>query len=316
MVRSIARNGEHYLARTRREFIEILRAGSGAGAITASTVVLKFAILWLKLPVLMEAALFGLNYAGSFLLMQSLGFRLATKQPALLAATLARRRFTRPMQSQIIAIARSQLAATLGNFALVVFSGILFHFSYLFFKGKAFLTGGAAGHALESLDPFRPLNLTFAALTGGLLWLASLVSGWTTDLGRQLRHSHSLKTSSPSLFALVAPLSRQAGGIGFNLSLAFFLCSFPLLGRLLGVSLDVRHFTLSSGTLALSLCTLGLKAVGTATVIRTCLGIILIGALNFGVSFILSLVAALSVLITRQPYPRFSRISGEPQTAL
>jgi site-specific recombinase len=56
-----------------------------------------------------------------------------------------------------------------------------------------------------------------------------------------------------------------------------------------GLPLDVRHVTLSTGSLAFSACTLGWSSLTLAP----CLGIALIRLLDFGVSFALALAVAL-----------------------
>lgn len=274
IMRCIGRNGEHYLARTRREYFRVLGAGGGAGTITAITVVCKFFIILLRLPLQAETLLFGLNYAASFLVMQGLGFRLATKQPALLAATLIRRAKTRSVKNQIIAITRSQVAATLGNFAFVVASMICLSLIGSAWSQHEVVSQEAAVHAIKSLDPFHSGTIPYAALTGALLWIASLVSGWAGQRTRRIR------------------IMKSVASFGFNLSLAFLLSIVPYAGKSLGIPLDVRHFTLSSGSLTLAVCTIGIKNALQAGLLQAGLGIVFIGFLNFFVSFALSFLVA------------------------
>ncbi|MBI3556143.1 MAG: hypothetical protein HY074_07760 [Deltaproteobacteria bacterium] len=281
ILRCVGRYGEYYLARTRQEYFRILSAGGGGGMIVASTVVFKYLIIYLRLPLLAEASLFGLNYAGSFLLMQGLGFRLATKQPSLLAVTLLRRRRNRCTRTHLARILRSQLAATAGNFGFVVLGALGFHVAFTRCTGKIFLSDDAAVHAMASLNPFHASTIGYAALTGGLLWLASLAAGWA---------SHCARKGRPG-----AAVIKHWAGFGYNVSLAFLLCAVPYAGKLLSLPLDVRHFTLSSGALALSVYTLGFKAACQAGLGSALLGIIVIGFMNFFVSFLISLVVALGV---------------------
>lgn len=276
VIRCIGKSGEHYLARTRPEYFYVFGAGGGAGVITTTTVVCKFLIGILSLPHFSETVLFALNYAGSFLLIQCLGYRLATKQPSLLAVTLLRGN-SRTWCTELMAVTRSQFAATLGNFGFVVCSMFLFHRLYVGLFEKVFLSEETAMYTLKSLSPFRTGTLGFAALTGVFLWVASLVSGWC---------SHKAGKMHPS-----------AGGIGFNLSLAFLLSAVPIFGETFGISIDVRHFTLSSGALALSIYSLGFKAAWNAGLGQACFGIFMIAFLNFTVSF------GLSFFVTLIAYP-------------
>jgi site-specific recombinase len=67
----------------------------------------------------------------------------------------------------------------------------------------------------------------------------------------------------------------------------------PVFAKFVGLPLDVRHVTLSSGSLTLSMSSLGLEGAGTGPFVMAALGIAIIGLLNFGVSFALALVVAL-----------------------
>jgi site-specific recombinase len=51
--------------------------------------------------------------------------------------------------------------------------------------------------------------------------------------------------------------------------------------------------TLSTGALSLAVCSLGLETLGKPEFLAAALGIAVIGALNFGVSFVLALLVAL-----------------------
>jgi site-specific recombinase len=63
--------------------------------------------------------------------------------------------------------------------------------------------------------------------------------------------------------------------------------------KFFGLPLEVRHVTLSAGSLALALSSVGVDAVGWEAVIRAWAGIAVIGLCNFGVSFALALFVAM-----------------------
>jgi len=67
----------------------------------------------------------------------------------------------------------------------------------------------------------------------------------------------------------------------------------PTMGKFFGLPLDIRHVTLSTGTLTLAGCALGPSAVSEPEFLWAMLGIAIIGVLNFGVSFALALGVAL-----------------------
>jgi site-specific recombinase len=86
--------------------------------------------------------------------------------------------------------------------------------------------------------------------------------------------------------------SRNVSGVGGNVTLGVLLAMTPIMGKFFGLPLDVRHVTLSTGALALSVSSLG-AAAPTDAIVAAAIGIVIIGALNFGVSFVLSLAVAL-----------------------
>ncbi|HEY2749351.1 MAG TPA: hypothetical protein VGL86_32255, partial [Polyangia bacterium] len=81
--------GEHYITTTRKQWWKMLASGGGGGLVTVGTIVCKYLVLWSHLALFVEGSLASINYAASFLLMQLCGFTLATKQPSMIAASLA-----------------------------------------------------------------------------------------------------------------------------------------------------------------------------------------------------------------------------------
>jgi site-specific recombinase len=82
-------------------------------------------------------------------------------------------------------------------------------------------------------------------------------------------------------------------GFGGNVALGLLLGMAPALGVFFGVPAEVRHVTLSTGSLTLAGLTLGLAHVKTLAFFGAVVGVALIGVLNFGVSFALALAVAL-----------------------
>ena len=80
---------------------------------------------------------------------------------------------------------------------------------------------------------------------------------------------------------------------GGNATLGFLLGMTPVMGKFFGLPLDVRHVTLSTGALTLAICTLGFTPDTLPLIYAAAAGIAIIGALNFGVSFLLALAVAL-----------------------
>jgi site-specific recombinase len=94
-------------------------------------------------------------------------------------------------------------------------------------------------------------------------------------------------------------LARNVAGFGGNVSLGVLLAATPIAGKFFGLPLDVRHVTLSAGALALAASRLGTQASYGAWLMAV-FGIVVIGALNFGVSFVLALSVALGSILLGQ----------------
>jgi site-specific recombinase len=296
--------GEHYITATRAEYWKMIASAGGGGVLTAGTCALKYFVAWGHFPLFVEGFLASTNYALSFLLMQLCGFTLATKQPSMTAAALAgtlRASHTEPRLDDLVTviarICRSQLAAALGNIGFVIPAAIAFNWLYIQRTGHPFLDEQAAEHSLHSLHPTHTGTIGFAALTGVFLWLSSLGAGWLENWAvyRKLpeaiaQHRLGDILGRGTMRWLAARFRHGVAGVGGNTTLGFLLGMVPVFGKFLGVPLEVRHVTLSTGSLTLAACTLGPRAPG---VVAAAVGIAIIGALNFGVSFALALGVAL-----------------------
>ena len=177
--------GEHYIARNLREYRHIWLAAAGGGVLTVGTAVVKTIIHGWHLPPLPEGLLYGLNYAVSFLGLQHLGLILATKQPAMTAARLAgiiRESEGEDREDRIAATAAqltsSQLAAAMGNVLVVAAGAGLFSWLFLAVAGRPFLAEEDALETLRVMSPINSWTVWYAALTGVVLWLASVAGGW------------------------------------------------------------------------------------------------------------------------------------------
>jgi site-specific recombinase len=299
--------GEHYITATRGEYLKMLASAGGGGVLTVGTTALKFWIGWGHFAPFVEGILAGANYAGSFLVMQLLGFTLATKQPSMTAAALAgtlRESAGHPDLSKLVTliarITRSQLAAAIGNVGLVIPAALLFDGFWQTRTGKPFLDHTTAEYVLHSLHPLKSGTVFFAALTGVILWSSSIVAGWLENwavyrrLPEAIAHhrvSRFLGRRTTAWFSRV--FARNIAGIGGNGSLGFMLGLTPVMGKFFGLPLDVRHVTLSTGALTLSVSALGGEALDAEALGAAALGIAIIGTLNFGVSFALALAVAL-----------------------
>jgi site-specific recombinase len=300
-------SGEHYITTTRGEWAKMLLSAMGGGVLTTGTATLKFLISWGHFAPFVEGVLAGTAYAGSFILMQFLGFTLATKQPSMTAAALAGSMRTSESETNlsglvttIARITRSQLAAALGNIGAVIPTTIAFDIYYRSKTGHSFLNEEAAAYVLHSLHPTHSLTIFFAALTGVLLWFSSVAAGWLENWAVYRRLPEAIAEHRIGRFVgrrtmrfASRVFSRNISGIGGNTALGYLLGMTPIAGKFFGLPLDVRHVTLSTGALTLAVCSQGTASLGTAETWGAAAGIVIIGLLNFGVSFVLALLVAL-----------------------
>ena len=307
VIERAGRTGEHYVTSSRREYWTMLASAAGGGCLTVGTAAAKFFVKWGHWPLFIDGVFSSIVYAGSFIVMQLLGFTLATKQPSMTAAALAGTIRDRSGPGRldelvrlIARIARSQFAAAVGNVSAVIVTALVFDAIWSNASGSSFLDAETSRGVIASFDPFGSGTVFFAAFTGVLLWVSSLFAGWFENwivyrrLPEAIEHHRYAKRFGKARMAKLARfLEHHAAGFGGSVALGTLLGMSPVFAKFVGLPLDVRHVTLSSGSLALSMSSLGVDGAGWSPFLWASLGIAIIGLLNFGVSFALALVVAL-----------------------
>lgn len=307
VIERAGRTGEHYVTSSKGEYWKMLASAFGGGVLTLGTAAAKFQIKWGHWPLFVDGLLSSIDYAASFLIMQLLGFTLATKQPSMTAAALAGTIRDRAGPGRldelvrlIARIARSQFAAAVGNVSGVIVTSLLFNELYYRATGSPFLGDKDAKGVVASFDPFGSGTIFFAALTGCILWVSSLFAGWFENwvvyrrLPEAIEHHRFGKRVGKHRMAKAARfLEHHAAGFGGSVSLGFMLGMVPVFAKFFGLPLDVRHITLSTGGLTLAMSSAGIETIGWSAFLLAALGIAFIGLLNFGVSFALALVVAM-----------------------
>jgi site-specific recombinase len=306
IVERSGRTGEHYIAATPAEYRHMWLAAAGGGLLTVGTAAIKTALSGWHMSDFAHGMMYGLNYAISFLLLQRFGLVLATKQPAMTAAALAtivRDRKGEDRANEIAdytaRICRSQLAAVVGNVIVVSAGAFAFVHLWQFVIGRPFMTGEEASAVYVQLSPLNSGTVFYAALTGVILWFASVIGGWFDNLCAYHRlplaiaqhpAGHYLKRERLARWG--ESLAENGSGWATNLSLGFMLGMTPAIGHFLGLPLDVRHVTLNSGILSLASAALGQRWFGEGAFILGIAGIGVMFVLNLGVSFLLALITA------------------------
>ena len=294
-----AETGEHYITRNRAEYRDMLRKAAGGGAVMSLTTLMKFALLTLGVSAFWSGFLAGMNYALSFVLIQLLHWTVATKQPAMTAPAMAAKLkdlgapdAVAQFVDEVTHLMRSQVAAVVGNLALVVPCVLLLCGALFLVTGRAPLSPKEADYVLHSLTLLGPTAL-FAALTGVLLFASSIVAGWAENwfvlhrLDSALRYNPRITAALGSTRAArwAGFLRVNISGLAANISLGLMLGLIPAFAAFFGLGLEVRHVTLSTGQLAAASATLG-TAVLTLPAFWWCLAAVLVtGLLNVAVSF-------------------------------
>jgi site-specific recombinase len=307
MVERNAHHGEQYIARNRDEYRALLKAACGGGVITTLTILGKLALSGAGLARFFEGLFASLNYAASFLAISALGGALATKQPAVTAPALAAKMGAldtvdglRELLSEIALLLRSQAAAVFGNLIAVIPTMLVVSLAVLMLSGAPLMHLDKAHASLRDLSVLGVTPL-FAAFTGILLWVASLIAGFADNWFalRQLREAlsqhrrlvHALGAGRAERWARW--LERHVVDIVGNLSLALLLGMTPVVAQFFGLPLDVRHVTLATGTLTAAASSLGWGVLDSPEFWLAVGGIVAIGLLNVGVAFGCALTLAL-----------------------
>jgi site-specific recombinase len=307
IVESARRTGEHYITRESPEYRAMVVSAAIGGAVTGLTVAIKLAATGHGLPPFIEGLVASLNYALSFVLIHFLHGTLATKQPAMTAATMAdhlnharERGRMRGFVAEVANLVRSQVAAIAGNLLLVVPAALLVQ-ALLLAVGFGHLPD--PGHALRYVEQLSIVSATplYAAFTGVLLWLSALFAGWFENWATYRRVPEAIaqnrtlrrwvgKERAPGI---ADALERNVAALGGNVSLGFMLGMVPVVALFFGLPLEVRHVTLSTGQLALASWSHGAGILALPAFWAAVAGIVVIGVMNLVVSFALAMWVAI-----------------------
>ena len=85
-----AETGSHYIASGKKAYVNMFWKASGGGVIVGALCVLKMMYSYSPGSEFMHAILYSFNYAMGFIMIYLMHYTLATKQPAMTAATMAK----------------------------------------------------------------------------------------------------------------------------------------------------------------------------------------------------------------------------------
>jgi site-specific recombinase len=133
-----------------------------------------------------------------------------------------------------------------------------------------------------------------------ILWISALVGGWFENYSAFMQLPKAIAQHPWPRLLGKERMKGLAASVDANLSswttcivLGYLLGFTPAVGRFFGIPLDVRHVTLSFGTLALAAASFGRDWLHRGWFLYTILGIAITFVMNLGVSF--SIAAAVAM---------------------
>lgn len=318
--RSITQNksdhGEHYISRDQSSYLALFRSAAGAGFIIALMALLKIVIENMGFSPLKQTVLVSLNYGLGFVVVHLMHFTIATKQPAMTAASFAGevergeggRAVHRKLASLLIDVNRSQWAAVWGNVSTAILLAAIIALSVSSLSGRPLLDTANVSYQLQAITPLSGLALFYAAIAGVWLFCSGLIAGYFDnradylELNLRLRQHPLLQWLSEKRRNQFADyMHENYGALAGNFFFGVLLGSTGYIGYLLGLPLDIRHVAFSSANLGFSAFSapMGILDFGIYLFF-----VLLIGFVNLWVSFSLALLVALrsrSTKITRLP---------------
>ncbi len=307
--RSITQNksdhGERYISRDMRSYLGLLATAGGAGVIIAVMALIKITIESWGLSPLPQAVLVSLNYGLGFVLIHLLHFTIATKQPAMTAASFAAkvernrrgRSVSRKLAVLLRDVNRSQWGAVWGNVCAALATAFLITAAAVALSGRPPLDTDQVAHQLRAISPVQSLALFYAAIAGVWLFCSGILAGFFDNradhirLARRLeRHPALSRLSAGRRARLAHYLHENYGALAGNFLFGVLLGMTGYMGYLLGLPLDIRHVAFSSANLGYASFS---DFAGWGHFLVGLLFVMLIGFVNLWVSFALALLVAL-----------------------
>ena len=301
-----AETGAHYIASTSKDYMSMFWRASGGGVIVGALCVLK--LLYGNIPGsdFSHAFLYSFNYAMGFIMIYLMNYTLATKQPAMTAATMAKvlsegentRKNYVDFAHLVSKLFRTQFIAFMGNVLLAfpIALAIIYGMDVIFKQNFAVEKSAAM---LRDLDPIQSKAIFHACIAGFFLFISAIISG---NVGNSSVFYHIPKRIEKNPFlnyflgkntskGISKYYAKNWAGIVSNFWFGIFLGITGPIGLFLGLDLDIRHITFASGNFALGLYGADFS-VTNATFWIAFVTVFLIGFFNFAVSFGLSMILA------------------------
>ncbi|WP_262152463.1 site-specific recombinase [Chryseobacterium foetidum] len=301
-----AETGSHYITANRKQYMSMFYKASGGGIIVGALCVLKMLYGFMPGSDFFHAFLYAMNYAMGFIMIYLMSFTLATKQPAMTAATMTKvlseqgnsqKNYTE-FADLVSRLFRSQFIAFVGNvllsfpIALAIIYGLDVFFSQNLAVEKS-------DKLLKDLDPFQSKAILHASIAGFYLFISGIISGNIANnsvfyqIPDRIAKNLNIKRWFGAKFAksLSKYYAKNWAGIISNFWFGVFLGATAPIGLFFGLDLDIRHITFAAGNFALGLYGRDFSIDG-YTFWLSFFTVFLIGFFNFAVSFGLSMFLA------------------------
>ncbi len=302
--------GEHYITSGRKDFYKMFKSALGGGIIAGFIAVIKCFLHNIKMAPFWQGFAYSMNYATGFVLIHISGSTLATKQPAMTASAIASAMDTKknngvaeanmPRLAILVSkVLRSQTASFTGNLLLAFPVALLLAFLWYWATGANIMDTEHSEELLDMQNPLKSNSLLYACNTGFFLYLSGIITGYFDnkvlhdEIPERLKaHPFLIRTfKEKTLDKFANYVKKNLGPIIGNIAFGFFLGMTSFFADIFGIDFDIRHITISTGQFAVGLQGLNYH-VGWFDLTFTILGILLIGFLNFLVSFILAFITA------------------------
>lgn len=303
------KTGEKYITQTAKEYNKMFWTACGGGFIVSFLCFIKTGIG--NIPdtsPLFKAFFFSINYAVGFCAIYLTHMTLATKQPSMTAARLARSLVptsgselnVKDFTTLFAQLVRSQMIAFLGNVVagFMVSLGIFYLLNQVL--GLEVLKYSKAYHYWEEVVIMDWHIFYFGGIAGVFLFLSGLISGMTINSQRfnnipERIYNHPIlkKSFSERRRRKISNwFEKNMGGVVGNVAFGFMMgCAF-LIGDFTGQPFDIRHITFVSGNFAIGIGGMGYH-YDIGPMIIGFIAVFMVGWCNFLVSFILSLLMAM-----------------------
>ena len=295
-----------YIGAGRAAYRKLLWGAMVGGAIVGPFAIAKLLAGRFELSLAAKALVYGLNYAVCFVCIYLAGATLATKQPAVTASAIAkaldesetRRAGLEEVAERVVFVWRNQFVSFLGNLLCAFPAAVAAaYLAERAFGGEVVNTERAQALLLAN-HPWDSPALVYAGIAGVFLFLAGLIQGAVdnrvvyTRLTERLAEHPRLAFLGGLRGRFAKLVGKHAGGLASNVALGFLLGSAGVVGKILGLPIQIRHIAFSSAHVGVSVLDAPQLVDGTQVGVLV-LGVLGIGFVNFIVSFGLTMAVTL-----------------------